>query len=264
MQEVDWSLCFMLSGRRIMCALSGPGTSGELLTLCLVLRPAWHPQGPQHALFSLGAVLVIRMMAGMPLQVCFERPELVLPGLALRIGPRSSVELATTYLDERVRLGRGSRGSRFVFTRGGAADQVGAPPWNASALPLHGGAADGCRALSACICGLLMLHLQERAPWYRAGEGALDICVCFLNLGIRVQLQSVDIDVCCIDLGSHLPCCGWGHADARVESGAECLCRTAWAGCCCWGVACMALGYICRLACSTDVPGLRLRLDSVT
>ncbi len=57
----------------------------------------------------------------------FERPELVLPGLALRIGPRSSVQLSTTYLDERIRLGRGSRGSRFVFTRGGAADQAGAP-----------------------------------------------------------------------------------------------------------------------------------------
>lgn len=60
------------------------------------------------------------------LQVCFERPELVLPGLALRIGPRSSVQLATTYLDERVRLGRGSRGSLFIFTRGGEADRVGA------------------------------------------------------------------------------------------------------------------------------------------
>ena len=59
-------------------------------------------------------------------QVRFERPELVLPGLALRIGPRSSVQLATTYLDERVRLGRGSRGSLFVFTRGGEADRVGA------------------------------------------------------------------------------------------------------------------------------------------
>lgn len=61
-------------------------------------------------------------------QVRFERPELVLPGLALRIGPRSSVELATTYLDPRVRLGRGSRGSRFVFMRGGAADLAGARP----------------------------------------------------------------------------------------------------------------------------------------
>ena len=59
-------------------------------------------------------------------QVRFERPELVLPGLALRIGPRSSVQLVTTYLDERVRLGRGSRGSLFVFTRGGEADRVGA------------------------------------------------------------------------------------------------------------------------------------------
>ena len=59
-------------------------------------------------------------------QVRFERPELVLPGLALRIGPPSSVQLATTFLDERVRLGRGSRGSRFVFARGGAADSAGA------------------------------------------------------------------------------------------------------------------------------------------
>jgi hypothetical protein len=63
-----------------------------------------------------------------PRQVRFERPELVLPGLALRIGPPSAVQLATTYLDERVRLGRGSRGSRFVFVRGGSADGAGARP----------------------------------------------------------------------------------------------------------------------------------------
>mgnify|MGYP001810428080 FL=1 len=40
-------------------------------------------------------------------------------------GPPSSVQLSTPYLDERVRLGKGSRGSLFVFTRGGAADQAG-------------------------------------------------------------------------------------------------------------------------------------------
>ncbi len=34
--------------------------------------------------------------------------------------------LSTTYLDERVRLGKGSKGSLFVFTRGGAAEQAGA------------------------------------------------------------------------------------------------------------------------------------------
>ncbi len=38
---------------------------------------------------------------------------------------RSVVQLRTTYLDERVRLGKGSRGSLFVFTRGGAADRAG-------------------------------------------------------------------------------------------------------------------------------------------
>ncbi|KAL4425751.1 hypothetical protein ABPG75_009767 [Micractinium tetrahymenae] len=56
-------------------------------------------------------------------KVFFEPPVLSLPGgVHIRIGPPSSVVLKTTYVDERVRLGLGSRGSYFVFTRGGAAD----------------------------------------------------------------------------------------------------------------------------------------------
>jgi hypothetical protein len=47
-----------------------------------------------------------------------------LPGRCFS-GPPSSVQLTTTYLDERIRLGKGSRGSLFVFTRGGAADEAG-------------------------------------------------------------------------------------------------------------------------------------------
>ncbi len=61
-------------------------------------------------------------------KVFFDAPVLslnVLGGLHARIGPPSTVVLTTTYLDERVRLGRGSRGSRFVFTRGGAAAEAG-------------------------------------------------------------------------------------------------------------------------------------------
>jgi hypothetical protein len=56
-------------------------------------------------------------------KVFFDPPELTLPGgISTRIGPPSSVVLTTTYLDERVRLGKGSRGSLFVFTRGGESD----------------------------------------------------------------------------------------------------------------------------------------------
>lgn len=44
-----------------------------------------------------------------------------------RIGPSSSVVLTTTWLDGTMRLGRGSRGSRFVFLRGGYARAAGAP-----------------------------------------------------------------------------------------------------------------------------------------
>ena len=62
-----------------------------------------------------------------PRQVDFERPVIKLLGLCLRIGPPSDVLLRTTYLDDRVRLGKGSRGSRFVFTRGGSSELEGAP-----------------------------------------------------------------------------------------------------------------------------------------
>ncbi|EFJ50966.1 hypothetical protein VOLCADRAFT_116549, partial [Volvox carteri f. nagariensis] len=62
---------------------------------------------------------------GDTVQVLFEPPMLSIANrLHLKIGRFSSVVLTTTYLDERVRLGRGSRGSLFVFTRGGAADEA--------------------------------------------------------------------------------------------------------------------------------------------
>lgn len=60
---------------------------------------------------------------GDTVKVFFEQPVLGFPfGIVARIGPPSTVVLKTTYVDERVRIGKGSRGSLFVFTRGGAAD----------------------------------------------------------------------------------------------------------------------------------------------
>jgi len=48
----------------------------------------------------------------------FGSPMLSLFGLpAFKMGPHSSVVLSTTYLDDKVRIGKGSRGSLFVFTR---------------------------------------------------------------------------------------------------------------------------------------------------
>ena len=71
-------------------------------------------------------------------KVQFEPPELSLgSAVVLRIGPPSSVQLTTTYLDERVRLGLGSRGSLFVFRRGGVSDHEGAPR--------HGGTVTSCQ-----------------------------------------------------------------------------------------------------------------------
>lgn len=51
------------------------------------------------------------------IQVVFEAPELKLGGLEFRYGGQSEVKLEITYIDEKVRLGMGSRGSLFVFQR---------------------------------------------------------------------------------------------------------------------------------------------------
>ncbi|XP_047322204.1 probable plastid-lipid-associated protein 8, chloroplastic [Impatiens glandulifera] len=51
------------------------------------------------------------------IQVIFEAPELKLGGLEFSYGGESEVKLEITYIDENIRLGKGSRGSLFVFQR---------------------------------------------------------------------------------------------------------------------------------------------------
>lgn len=57
-------------------------------------------------------------------KVFFEPPRINVGPASIEIGGYSSVVLATTYLDDRVRIGKGSRGSYFVFVRGGAAEHA--------------------------------------------------------------------------------------------------------------------------------------------
>ncbi|KAJ7958668.1 Plastid-lipid associated protein PAP / fibrillin family protein [Quillaja saponaria] len=51
------------------------------------------------------------------IQVVFEPPELKVGSLDFRYGGESEVKLQITYLDDKIRLGKGSRGSLFVFQR---------------------------------------------------------------------------------------------------------------------------------------------------
>lgn len=51
------------------------------------------------------------------IQVVFEPPELKVAGLEFKYGGESEVKLEITYVDEKIRLGKGSRGSLFVFQR---------------------------------------------------------------------------------------------------------------------------------------------------
>ena len=55
---------------------------------------------------------------GMTIRAFFDPPRITLGGLpSFSVGPKSSVVLSTTYVDDAIRLGKGSRGSLFVFTR---------------------------------------------------------------------------------------------------------------------------------------------------
>ncbi|KAL9227198.1 hypothetical protein vseg_002920 [Gypsophila vaccaria] len=51
------------------------------------------------------------------IQVIFEAPQLKVGGLEFQYGGQSEVKLQITYIDEKIRLGVGSRGSLFVFLR---------------------------------------------------------------------------------------------------------------------------------------------------
>ena len=121
-------------------AAAAPGRPPPLLGAV----PPWYPRGLATAVAAehpcLPSRAFVRAAAEHPClccaQVFFDRPVLSIPGgIHIRIGPPSTVVLKTTFLDERVRVGKGSRGSLFVFTRGGRADQAGAPP--AAAPPLR-------------------------------------------------------------------------------------------------------------------------------
>lgn len=106
-------------------------------------------------------------------QVDFERPRISLGRLVFAFGPPSQVKLKTTYLDERVRLGIGSRGSLFVFTKDAAARSAVAQEWKLlfspdargprlipiAALPAAAAAVLGACAFVSPLAGLGTLAL---------------------------------------------------------------------------------------------------------
>ncbi|XP_054796433.1 probable plastid-lipid-associated protein 8, chloroplastic [Prosopis cineraria] len=59
----------------------------------------------------------LKALDGEWIQVVFEAPELKVGSLELQYGGQSEVKLRITYIDDKIRLGKGSRGSLFVFKR---------------------------------------------------------------------------------------------------------------------------------------------------
>lgn len=53
------------------------------------------------------------------IQITFDSPYLKLGPFEFRYGGQSSVKIAVIYVDNKIRLGRGSRGSIFIFKRCG-------------------------------------------------------------------------------------------------------------------------------------------------
>lgn len=105
--------------------------------------------------------------------VTFGRPRLALGVPPLRVvvalGRPSTVVLGTPYLDDRVRVGRGGRGSWFVFARRAGVDPAGVEGWPAiaaaAAVPGWALAAVGVAAVGA---------VAAAAPaWVAGGVAAL-------------------------------------------------------------------------------------------
>ncbi|CAA7408257.1 unnamed protein product [Spirodela intermedia] len=59
----------------------------------------------------------LKVLSDKWIQVIFEPPELKIGAFDFRYGGESEVKLEITYVDEKIRLGKGSRGSLFVFRR---------------------------------------------------------------------------------------------------------------------------------------------------
>ena len=67
--------------------------------------------------FYVGHAGKLNVLDSKWIQVIFEAPELKVGSLGFQYGGESEVKLEITYVDEKIRLGKGSRGSLFVFLR---------------------------------------------------------------------------------------------------------------------------------------------------
>jgi len=102
-------------------------------------------------------------------KVFFEPPVLSLPGgIHTRIGPSSTVVLKTTYVDEKVRLGKGSRGSLFVFPRGGEADQADMEQVGLQKITALGKAIVALTVLGCIVGGGMVAYKCYAKPWLSA------------------------------------------------------------------------------------------------
>lgn len=121
-------------------------------------------------------------------KVDFEPPTLSLPGgICLAVGPTSSVVLATTYLDKRVRLGRGGRGSSFVFTRGGPCESAGMEEIGLARTSALGYTV--LLTLAATFCTVSFLLLSSGTMWSKviaAPPALLGVAILF-GLWLNIQ-----------------------------------------------------------------------------
>ena len=86
---------------------------------------------PEREEISKRRVVDVRGLTDLCVRARFDSPLIRLglfgwkgPGLTLRIGPGSSVILDASYVDDRLRIGKGASGVRFVLERVGVAPEV--------------------------------------------------------------------------------------------------------------------------------------------
>lgn len=82
-------------------------------SLCLVI----HRREVTFTLQHIATAGKLKALDDEWIQVTFEAPQLQIGGLEFSYGGQSEVKLQIIYIDEKIRLGKGSRGSLFVFQR---------------------------------------------------------------------------------------------------------------------------------------------------
>ena len=154
-------------------------------------------------------------------EVAFEAPQLTVAGSTVSLGGASSVRLATTFLDERLRIGRGGFGSLFLFERMPAGAQAAAAAPVPSSLRAVGWLL--CRAALSIVFLVSTISDVIRLAGQNSGRPLTLLAASLAILGVAVTGGAALVQ----PVGAAIRQAALSPA---LAGGAHLLCVAAWLG----------------------------------